>query len=188
MKIYLAARYGRRDEVREIRDELLALGHEVVSRWLDTDSDNNDMEDLLSADCLISFAEEPSSPHGRGGRHVEFGAALQAGKRLLVVGYRENVFHHHPRVEFFADTQSMLEHLKHRSAVEQYEIPAKCQLCGIPILDVYIDGLTVDGPKLKMCVWCHDAAGCGIGGWRGQEYRLIDGVWQGCHETRTEDR
>lgn len=35
MKIYLAARYSRNDEMRGVRDVLTALGHEVTSRWID---------------------------------------------------------------------------------------------------------------------------------------------------------
>jgi hypothetical protein len=94
-----------------------------------------DLEDVLAADCVVSFTEPPAakcrdcdgigvvywpaedggSPpmecpgcggkgridSGRGGRHVEFGAAVATGKRLIVVGHRENLFHHLPGVEFF---------------------------------------------------------------------------------------
>lgn len=34
MKIYLAARYGRREELAGYRKELEAEGHIVTSRWL----------------------------------------------------------------------------------------------------------------------------------------------------------
>lgn len=123
MKIYLCGRYSRRDQLRSVREELLRLGHTVTSRWLDTNWEATerqdrvyssaappeyreqyaalDLEDVAAADCLIAFTEEPRSG-GRGGRHVEFGAALALGKRLVVVGHRENLFHHHSRVEFFA--------------------------------------------------------------------------------------
>lgn len=33
--IYLAARYSRRDEMKRCRDELVANGHYVTSRWID---------------------------------------------------------------------------------------------------------------------------------------------------------
>lgn len=131
MIVYLAARYSRRDELRQVRDELQRRGHVVSSRWLDTDWERRpdggstvapdehrvrycliDLEDVLAADCLVSFTEEPNSVHGkRGGRHVEYGVALQAGKRLIVVGPRENLFHHHPKVEHFADAADMLRHV-----------------------------------------------------------------------------
>ena len=35
MKIYLAAKYSRMEELREYRNQLIALGHTVTSRWLD---------------------------------------------------------------------------------------------------------------------------------------------------------
>jgi len=62
------------------------------------------VEDVIRADCILCFTEEPTehvSWAARGGRHVEFGVALAMGKRLCVVGPRENIFHHLPRVEQF---------------------------------------------------------------------------------------
>lgn len=119
MKIYLCARYSRRDEMRVVRAELQRLGHEITSRWLDTEWEGKDdsgssaapaeyreqhaledVEDVAAADCLIAFTEPPRSG-GRGGRHVEFGIALALGKQLIVIGWRENIFHHHPRVKVY---------------------------------------------------------------------------------------
>ena len=112
MKVYLAARYSRRKELVAYREQIEALGHIVTSRWLNgnhqisdaglseqaQESDRirfaeEDWQDLMSADCCVSFTEEPRGTNSRGGRHVEFGAALAAGKTCAVVGYRENVFH-----------------------------------------------------------------------------------------------
>lgn len=129
MKFYLCARYSRRDELRSVREELQRLGHTVTSRWLDTNWEEKerqdqvhssaappeyreqyavaDLEDVRAADCLIAFTEEPRSG-GRGGRHVEYGAALALGKRIIVVGHRENLFHHHPSVEFHASQWDMM--------------------------------------------------------------------------------
>ena len=61
-----------------------------------------DVEDVLGADMVISFTESSRSGFPRGGRHVEFGMALAMRKRLVVVGHRENLFHFHPWVMFFA--------------------------------------------------------------------------------------
>lgn len=118
MKIYLASRYSRREQMRSVRDELQRLGHTVTTRWLDTEWPGDergssavppeylteyaikDVEDVMAADCVISFTEDGRTP-GLGGRHVEFGIAVALGKRLIVVGYRENIFHHLPQVEFY---------------------------------------------------------------------------------------
>lgn len=60
----------------------------------------DDWEDVNAAEIVISFTEPPRSKANRGGRHVEFGIALARGVRVIVVGYRENIFHWLPRVEF----------------------------------------------------------------------------------------
>lgn len=141
MKIYLAARYSRREELCAYRTELESMGHTVTSRWLngshqidksgvpigdkgeklvegdggaDTPEANRlrshfvteDCADVQEAEIVISFTEPPRSALGnRGGRHVEFGMAIGLKKRLIVVGYHENLFHWLPQVEFFETWQ-----------------------------------------------------------------------------------
>lgn len=136
MKIYLCGRYSRRDQLRDVRDKIQQMGHDVVSRWLDTEyayrPDQGaaappeyrekyariDLEDVAACDAVISFTEAAGIPNaGRGGRHVEFGYALALGKRLIVIGHRENLFHHHPRVEFFASYWDVLRALEREAAV-----------------------------------------------------------------------
>ena len=115
MKIYLAARYSRMEELRGYAAEISAAGHVVTARWLDggngiPETDVVDGEsaafavqdycDLLSADAVISWTEPPRvSSTARGGRHVEFGLGLAWGKRCIVVGPLENLFHALPDVE-----------------------------------------------------------------------------------------
>lgn len=132
MRIYLAARYSRRLELCQYRDQLRALGHAVQARWLDGGHQideqgipigergeslvesgcdlqaallrakfaSDDWEDVSRADLVINFTDPPRSTANRGGRHVEFGIALALRTRVIVVGYRENIFHWLPRVEF----------------------------------------------------------------------------------------
>lgn len=114
-KIYLASRYSRRLEMTKYRDELREHGFIITARWVDGQHeayDNveavrqtfaiEDMEDVKAADWVISFTEEPRTPGTmRGGRHVETGMGLAWGKRSVVIGWRENVFHYLPEVEFF---------------------------------------------------------------------------------------
>ena len=111
MKIYLAARYGRSAEMRGVRDALEASGHEVVSGWIDAPAATSPreradlavsaLEEIRFCDVLISFTGGSDSE--RGGRHAEFGAALVLGKRLVVAGPREHVFHDLPQVEWYLD-------------------------------------------------------------------------------------
>ena len=121
-RIYLAGRYSRREELCEVRDYLTARDHQVVARWLDGNHQlvergisteagdaerarfaREDWEDMAAADWVISFTESPRAAPSRGGRHVEFGGALALRKRCIIVGPRENVFHHLPQVEWFPD-------------------------------------------------------------------------------------
>jgi hypothetical protein len=129
-KIYLASRYSRREELNYCARQLRELGFEVTSRWLNGNhqiSDDGlsdegkqeertrfateDWEDLMAADTTISFTEAPRGLHSRGGRHVEFGAALAVGQRVIVIGHRENVFHCLCDVEFYAAWSDCLEAL-----------------------------------------------------------------------------
>lgn len=52
----------------------------------------DDFDDVIAARTLVAFTEEPRSGNSRGGRHVELGIALGTGKRVIVIGPRENVF------------------------------------------------------------------------------------------------
>lgn len=121
MKIYLAARYTRLPELNHHRSFLRSLGHDITSRWLDGhhQASNTDLlgeqapehdrtrfaledwEDLAKADMVINFTEAPRTTNSRGGRHVEFGAALAMGKITVVIGPRENVFHCLPGIRAF---------------------------------------------------------------------------------------
>ena len=110
MKLYLAAKFEQKMEMRKIRDFLTNEGHEVTSRWLDVEHEEDkshtvtdemrieyaamDVADVLAADALIAFANPRSEPAIGGGRHVEFGIALQAGRDIIVVGPKgEHIFH-----------------------------------------------------------------------------------------------
>ena len=119
MNFYLAARYDRMPEMVEVADRLRGIGHEVTSRWIrgfgnpDADTALYDLTDVVIADALVLFTEDPTANvpfAARGGRHVEFGYALRAGKKLYLVGPRENIFHELPDVLAFDDVDEMLHH------------------------------------------------------------------------------
>ena len=138
---YFASRYSRHPEMRRYRDELQAAipGAVVVSRWIDCHNEeleqsytpdalnadpascwrhgSDDLDDLELAYVLVSF----TGPGGKGGRHIEHGYFLALALRLahdlrfVVVGPRENIFHCHPRPEWFPDFGSWLLAEKVRS-------------------------------------------------------------------------
>jgi hypothetical protein len=118
MKVYLAAPYAARDRVRGYAKDLRVAGFTCVSSWVDEDIEitpattgaasglddatvsahaQDDLEDIATCDALVLFtaAAVGLTPtiHHSGGRHVETGYALGRGKRVVVVGPPENVFH-----------------------------------------------------------------------------------------------
>ncbi len=119
MKVYLAARYSRREELCGYRARLEEMGHEVTSRWLHGQHQAldeelvtrpelagrlaaDDVEDIEDCQMLVAFTEVPRAGPTRGGRHVEFGIALQLRPVIaaVVVGPVENVFHMLAAVRF----------------------------------------------------------------------------------------
>ncbi len=129
MKIYLASRFSRRLEMKDVRTQLEALGHQVTSRWLYEEIQavevtiselpfrynqrcaENDLEDVSIANAVVSFTEGPDTGT-RGDRHIEAGFGLGQGKRMLAVGHRENIFHYLPEVEFFETKDALFHALK----------------------------------------------------------------------------
>lgn len=126
MRVYLAGRFSRFEELNGYRAELEAAGIEVTSRWLlgahewvGTPDEEipverlaqfavDDLEDIDAADVIVCFTEPPRSGPARGGRHFEAGYALAVGKDILVVGHRENVFYALPEITFAPDWESAL--------------------------------------------------------------------------------
>jgi hypothetical protein len=122
MKVYFAATYSMRDQLKRYAEQLREFGIEVTSRWLDEPEPlnsqlweapedrhifygNQDVEDVVSSDIMVSF-NDPEK-HFRQGRTVEFGMALAIARlvrpmRLVVVGLeRENIFHYQKDVIHF---------------------------------------------------------------------------------------
>lgn len=120
---YLAARYGRHVEMQSYANQLVALGHVVVSRWIwgghdlreDAPPEENqrlaqeDVFDISTAGMLIYFADMPYN--GRGGRHVELGISLAKRIPIAIIGHRENVFHYLPEITLYQTWQDFIVRL-----------------------------------------------------------------------------
>ena len=134
MKVYLAARYSRRDELREHKSILEKHGIEVTSRWLlenepldskmgqhtedfYVETANIDIEDIDVADAVVFFSEEPFVGTPRGGRHVEFGYAHAIGRPIYVIGPKENIFHYRDRVYNYENLESFIKDYDKRNIV-----------------------------------------------------------------------
>ena len=106
MKVYIGASFSSRERLRPIRDRIWALGHEVVSTWIDEvakpgfmgqDEFNRklavkDFCEVSSASLVIIDTVERSST---GGSDSEFGFAFGQfhKKSVWVVGPKRSVFH-----------------------------------------------------------------------------------------------
>jgi hypothetical protein len=99
--IYIAAPYEMREEAISIMHWLESQGHEVTSSWLrdgafanDDPTARLDLADIDRADLLLALNPSEWRRSGTGGRHFEMGYAIHAGKQIVLVGVRTNVFHH----------------------------------------------------------------------------------------------
>ena len=119
-RLYLAAPFSDREKMEAVADFLAALGYVITASWVYGGEDGLtreqiatlDLEDVDACDALVSFTFPRGTLTSGGGRHVEFGYALARGKRCIVIGTRENVFHHAPGVEVYADLKAWLEGVK----------------------------------------------------------------------------
>jgi nucleoside 2-deoxyribosyltransferase len=123
VKIYLAARFGRRDELREIARTLRRMGYTVMSSWLEQEEDaiespdsphlaGLDLREIGESDVFVAFTDHPGTPGAeRGGRHVEFGAAAALGKGIIICGPVEHIFHRLPSVVRVGSVMRLLDHL-----------------------------------------------------------------------------
>lgn len=118
MKLYLAARFDDRAKMESVADRLKTFGFEITSSWVYGGEEGLtpegiatlDLTDVDKADTVVSFTHPRGSLQSNGGgRHVEFGYGLARGKGLVLIGERENVFHHHLSVEVFGTVDEWLD-------------------------------------------------------------------------------
>lgn len=118
MRIYLASRYSRKEELRTYRSLAESCGATVTSSWLKESYSPNihmsevpeatsreiadiDLWDIRAADTFVFFSEDQDKQPPRGGRHFEMGYALAHDKRMFVIGKPENIFHFLPEIKFY---------------------------------------------------------------------------------------
>ena len=155
-RVYLASRFARRNELAQLKNELNEAGATVTSTWLDSEGPltereltstgraaaaaQRDLADIADADVFIAFTEPRSSSQGRGGRHTELGVALALGKRVVIVGPREHIFHcldsiecfpswAHARTELLGGAQHPERH-RGNSQAARFALAGRCAECG----------------------------------------------------------
>lgn len=124
MKVYLAAAFSRRHELREYTSRGNGIGVENVGEWIYHDPPAGDadlarwaqrqLDALHRAQALVLFTGDSA-----GDPEVLFGAALAQRKTLLVVGPLLDAFHHAGGVRHFESYEAALEFLRPKSEYQQ---------------------------------------------------------------------
>lgn len=117
-KVYMASLFSRREELEALAPLLEKAGHKNNARWVYGGEDGLSLEDISKldlddvdeCDIVLSFTHPRGTKTPGGGRHVEFGYGLARGKRMVLIGPRENVFHNDPRVEQYDHLVYFIEH------------------------------------------------------------------------------
>jgi hypothetical protein len=116
-RFYVAARFERQAEARELADELVLSGFRVTSRWLHAPGISlddpaaarlwaeRDLEDLFRADVYLLLSDDIP---GRGGKDFEGGVAYAFRRRIIVVGPPAHVFHYLSNVERLPSVEAFL--------------------------------------------------------------------------------
>lgn len=129
MSFYLAAQFGWKESIAAKKEQLTKMGFFVTSTWTDEQAKpdcslkdftgdyhesmaSRDLNEIEAADVLVLFTVDPDTMTRRGGRHVEFGYALGRGKSVIIVGPKENIFHHLPKVRQFETWDDFIGALK----------------------------------------------------------------------------
>ena len=133
--VYLAAAWSRRDEIKQIAENISKLGYKITSRWLDQENFgatalmNNeekearlrmhaimDVTDVLRADTIVRFsdAEQMKQPLVdskllSGARNFEMGLAYGANKTMIVVGGHQNIFDRLPNIHHVHNVSELMD-------------------------------------------------------------------------------
>jgi hypothetical protein len=98
--VYIAGRSEDQAVAKQLRDRLAQHDIGCTSTWLDGFIDNLKkaallcLTDIARADVVVMVNPPKVHKSGTGGRHTEVGIAIGTGKGVVIVGARENVFHH----------------------------------------------------------------------------------------------
>ena len=131
MKVYLAAAWGRREEILRVADRLQSVVVEITSGWLTEEEGMQsgskerflrerayvDLQDVDKADAIVRFADvnlkrKVDRALVSGARMFEFGYAKARGKTLYVVGGKQNVFDRLDGIVHVKDVDALVRLLK----------------------------------------------------------------------------
>ena len=125
MRLYLAAAWSRKEEIREIAEELNAIpGIKVGARWLFEPPSSKDAfkfrrrraiydrDDVRRANTLVRFTDDLTHPTvparlATGARMFEMGYAYALGKKIIVVGGYQPIFDYLPGIVHVYDVEEL---------------------------------------------------------------------------------
>lgn len=125
MRAYIAARFEQKTEMKSLIPLFEANNIQVRARWLDetisptsqlsdlapdycAEQAQVDLDDIKACDIFVFFADSVAKTT-RGGKHFEAGYASGLGKRVIVIGPPENIFHYLPEVIQYASLCDFLD-------------------------------------------------------------------------------
>jgi hypothetical protein len=129
VKVYLAARYGRKAEMQEVAKILEAIGITVTSRWLTEPESANvveeelqqaalrDYDDIRTVDYFVRFSDDLSTPTipsswGTASRMEETGMAEAWGIPIIIIGPKQSVFDRLPDRVILPDVPTFVTYLQ----------------------------------------------------------------------------
>jgi hypothetical protein len=130
--VYLAARFSRKKEMKELSLRIKELGVKVTSRWLDEEplpegkikqkrflqnTAAMDANDVFAADTLIRFSDDLSTKTVPSNwctcsRMCEAGMAHAWGKKIIIVGGAQSLFDRFPQRVHLKDSKALLRYIK----------------------------------------------------------------------------
>ena len=137
MKVYIAAHYSKKEEVKQAVRDLDDLGIEVTSTW-HNEKDNphshltdngrqtnqyraiRDLAELKAATHLVFFSIGLKKCFTRGGHCYENGAGDILGLKTIVVGERQHIFHHLPGYRIVPTWEKAMVWLKKEKKLDEY--------------------------------------------------------------------
>jgi len=117
MKVYIAAPGELQQRALDLAYKLRGQGFLITSRWLTVDLSTQqgldqyareDLADIDEADAFVALNPAEWARIGTGGRHFECGYAYHAGKWIVVVGARTNIFHYLSDVAFLESDDALV--------------------------------------------------------------------------------
>jgi nucleoside 2-deoxyribosyltransferase len=119
ISVYLASKYEYYSEMKKAAAKLQAAGINTTSKWVDLAPQSfptpeeaamraqMDLGNITESDVLVIFNPKEFHRSGTGGRHVETGYAIALKKPIILVGERENVFHHLSNITVIPDSSTL---------------------------------------------------------------------------------